>query len=219
MISRTKQIIVAATLSLLIAVQSFYVVKTRKSEGDLPAALFNKQLFAPHPGRTLRPDGQTEEAGLETMRTFAQELGSLCPELRQPAFCLDLVYISPTEQTARLILKRAFRKLENVYVAEAYDCDDNATELMVLLRKEALVEYREFPAALAIGFVGVRIDGPIYEYRPMNFEPSDFPLYHAMVIMRLKGGLWLLIEPLTHQVCELTGPIFEGQIGLELIYF
>jgi hypothetical protein len=184
-----------------------------------PAATFNKQSIAPNPGRTLRPDGQTEKAEVTSMLTFSMELGDLCPELRQPVFSLDYAYISPTEQTAKMILRRAFRKLENVYVADAYDCDDNATELMILLRKEALVEYREYPAALAIGFVGVRIDGPIYEYRPMGFEPDDYPLYHAMVIMRIKDGHWLLIEPLTHQVCELTGPIFEGQIGIELLYF
>jgi len=215
-----KEIVVVAILSILVAVQAFFAtVAPLIDRSPTPAAAFSHANRTPNVARTLRPDGQTEKAELCNDWTFEDELGSLCPELWNPVFAVDRIYISPTAQTARLILKRAFRKLEDVYVPEAYDCDDNATELMILLRKEALVEYREYPAALAIGFVGVRIDGPIYEYRPMDFAPEDYPLYHAMVIMRIKDGHWLLIEPLTHQVCELTGPIFEGQIGIELLYF
>jgi len=223
MTKHTKQIIAIAVLSIAIAVQSFLLASNLRRvttpKPHTPAAVFNFPANANNPGRTLRPDGQREEAELSTMLTFSVELGSLCPELRNEPFCVDSLYVSPTAQTAKLILKRALRKLENVYVAEAYDCDDNATELMVLMRKESLVEYREYPAALAIGFVGVRIDGPIFEYRDMSQDPRDYPIYHAMVILRLKDGHWWLIEPLTHQVCELTGPMIEEQIAIELIYF
>jgi hypothetical protein len=218
--SPKKQIAIVAVLSLLIAVEAVFLrVAPSKNEATSPAAYFGKKARPHSPQRTLRPDGQTEPADIASERTFESELADLCPDLRQPPFTVDSRYVCPTLPTAKLILKRAFRKLEDVYVPEAYDCDDNAAELMILLRKEALVEYREYPAALAIGFVGVRIDGPIYEYRPMTFDPADFPLYHVMVIMRIKGGHWLLIEPLTHQVGELTGPIFEGQIAIELLYF
>lgn len=220
MTKHTNQIAVIVALSILIAAQSFFLASApSKEESTSPAAQFNTQIRPVNVARTLRPEGQTENAQLCDEFTFEEELDAICPELRQSPFSLDAYYLSPTAQTAKLMLRRAFRKLENVYVSEAYDCDDNAQELMILLRKEALVEYREFPAALAIGFVGVRIDGPIYEYIMPKLDPSDYPLYHAMVVMRIKGGRWLLIEPLTHQVCELTGPIFEGQISIELIYF
>lgn len=216
----TKQIAAIAVLSSLIAVQAFFLhVAPTKSPSDSPAAVFNRPATTINVGRTLKPDGQTEPAEIADEISFALELGPLCPELWTPPFTVDKYYISPTEQTAKLMLKRAFRKLKNVYVPEAYDCDDNARELMVLLRNEALVEYREFPAALAIGFIGVRIDGPVDGLRMGGLSPEDFPVYHAMVVMRLKGGHWLLIEPLTHQFCELTGPIFEGSITVHLIYF
>jgi len=214
------QIAIVAVLSFLIAVESFFLSDApTKFFGDKPAAVFNRPATTINVGRTLKPDGQTESADLADEISFATELGPICPQLWTPAFTVDMLYISPTEQTAKLMLKRAFRKLENVYVPEAYDCDDNAQELMVLLRKEALVEYREYPAALAIGFIGVRIDGPIDGLRMGGLRPEDFPVYHAMVVMRLKGGHWLLLEPLTHQFCELTGPIFEGSITVHLIYF
>lgn len=216
----TKQIIAVAILTTIFVVSTlFRYVEPAKSPGSQPAAVFNRPVVTLNVGRTLRPDGQTEDADLNTDIIFGAELGDLCPELWSAPFSVDALYISPTEQTARLILKRAFRKLENVYVPEAYDCDDNAQEMMVLLRKEALVEYREYPAALAIGFVGVRIDGPVDGLRMGGLDPSDYPLYHAMVVMRLKGGRWLLIEPLTHQFCEFTGPIFEGSITVHLLYF
>lgn len=214
------QLAAIVVLSLLIAVQTFLIsVPYREDRSALPAAYFGKPTHSHSLARTLRPDGQTEEAALCTDLTFQVELGDLCPEIWNPVFAVDRLYICPTPQTAKFILKRAFRKLENVYVSEAYDCDDNAAELMVLLRKEALVEYREYPAALAIGFIGVRIDGPIYEFGDMSNDPEDYPMYHAMVVMRLKGNHWLLIEPLSHQVCELTGPIYEGQIVVGLLYF
>lgn len=215
--TKQKQFIALVALSCLVAVESYYLTAV-KSESK-PAAVFNRPTREANFDRTLRPEGQTEEAALCTEFTFRRELGDLCPELWQPVFSVDRQYISPTEQTARLILKRAFRKLEDVYVPEAYDCDDNATELMVLLRKEALVEFREYPAALAIGWVGVRIDGPIQEYRGMTREPREYPMYHAMVIMRVKGNHWFLIEPLSHQVCELTGRIFEGAVTIHILYF
>lgn len=216
-----SQIVVVAILSLLIAVEAFFLsgAPAKLLDSSSPAANFGRPTQSPSLQRTLRPDGQTESAELVSDWNFKFELIDLAPERWVPIFALDREYISPTASTAKLILKRAFRKLENVYVPEAYDCDDNAQELMVLLRKEALVEYREYPAGLAIGFIGVRIDGPIYEYREMTDDPNDYPMYHAMVVMRLKGGHWLLIEPLSHQVCELTGPIIEGQIVVGLLYF
>lgn len=205
---------------LLVALFLFQGFTKETAPVSTPAASFGKKkIHKSNIQRTLRPDGQKESADLTSDITFENELGDLLPEVWNPPFAVDGLYISPTAQTAKLILKRAFRKLENVYVPEAYDCDDNAHELMVLLRKEALVEYREYPAGLAIGFIGVRIDGPIYEYGDMTNDPEDYPMYHAMVVMRVKGGHWLLIEPLTHQVCELTGPIFEGQIVVGLLYF
>lgn len=214
------QLAAIVVLSLLIAVESFFLSDApSKFFSDKPAAIFNRPETMLNVGRTLKPDGQTEPAEIADELNFATELGPICQELWTPVFSVDRYYVSPTEQTARLILNRAFRKLENVYVPEAYDCDDNAQELMVLLRKEALVEYREYPAALAIGFVGVRIDGPVDGLRMGGLQPEDFPVYHAMVVMRLKGGHWILIEPLTHQFCELTGPIFEGSITIHLIYF
>ena len=215
-----KEIVVVAILSILVAVQAFFAtVAPSIDRSPTPAAAFSHANRTPNVARTLRPDGQTEKAELCNDWTFEDELGSLCPELWNPVFAVDRIYISPTAQTARLILKRAFRKLEDVYVPEAYDCDDNATELMTLLKKEALVEYREYPAALAIGWVGLRFDDRIQELRGMDFDADAYPFYHAMVIMRLKGGTWLLIEPLTHQYCELTGPIFEGCIAVGLLYF
>lgn len=216
----TKQLTAIIVLSLLVTIPTLVsYLPTITDRDPVPAAHFNTKIRKVNPARTLRPDGQTEDAQSCNERTFERELSGVCPELDQTPFSVDSIYLSPTVQTARLILKRAFRKLENVYVSQAYDCDDNAQELMVLLRKEALVEYREFPAALAIGFIGVRFDGPIYEYRSMDLDPSEYPFYHAMVVMRLKNGRWLLIEPLSHQVCELTGPIYEGQIVVGLLYF
>lgn len=215
-----KQITAAVVLSYLLAAFFLFQGFTKEQPSvTSPAAHFGKPNRSFNLERTLRPDGQTEKAELVTDWDFRLELFDLTTEKWSPIFAVDRNYISPTPQTAKLILKRALRKLENVYVPEAYDCDDNAQELMVLLRKEALVEYREYPAALAIGFIGVRIDGPIYEYADMTQDPEDYPMYHAMVVMRVKGGHWLLIEPLTHQVCELTGPIFEGQIVVGLLYF
>ena len=218
--SPKTQIAIVAILGLLIAVESFILSGApSKTFSTSPAAHFGRKIHQVNVKRTLRPDGQTDAADLTTELTFERELGDLLPEIWNPPFAVDSQYISPTAQTAKLILKRAFRKLENVYVPEAYDCDDNAQEMMVLLRKEALVEYREYPAALAIGFIGVRIDGRIWEFSDMTDNPENYPMYHAMVVMRIKGGHWLLIEPLTHQVCELTGPIFEGQMVVGLLYF
>jgi hypothetical protein len=215
---QTKQIVAIAALSILIAVQAYFLTAETSEPQIVPAAVFN-QPRTQSVDRTLKPDGQTEEAALVTEITFNRELDFACEDLWTPVFTVDRIYVSPTEQTARLILKRAFRKLENVYVAQAYDCDDNATELMTLMKKEALVEYREYPAALAVGWVGVQIDGPVEGLKFMPTDPDEYPLYHAMVILRVKGGKWLFIEPLTHQYVELTGPIYEGQVIVRVLYF
>lgn len=217
----TKQIIAIVALSLAIVTQAFFL--SRPSEefpvADSPAAQFNKPLRQPSIERTLRPDGQTEKADIVDGDDFEDELGNFLKEVWTESFSMDYRYIAPTESTARLILKRAFRKLENVYVPEAYDCDDNAAELIMLLKKEALVEYREYPAGLAVGFIGLRFDGPIREYKSYSDDSDDYPFHHAMVVLRVKGGKWLLIEPLTHQVCELTGPIYEGSIVVKTLFF
>lgn len=217
-----KQIVIIAALSLAIAVQAFILSRPDDSfsPAESPAAQFGRSNRPHSLERTLRPDGQTEKAELvDDDDDFDFELGNLLPEVWQTPFSMDRLYISPTESTARLILKRAFRKLENVYVPEAYDCDDNALELMVLLKKEALVEYREYPAGLAVGFVGLKFEAPILEYSRRTDDPDDYPFYHAMIVLRTKGGNWLLIEPLTHQVCELTGPIYEGAIVVKTLFF
>jgi hypothetical protein len=217
----TKQIIAIACLSLAIAVQAFFLSRPDEQYQPVqaPAALFGKPMKLATLERTLRPEGQTEKAELADDYDFDAELGDLTKETWTPTFSMDRYYISPTDSTARLILKRAFRKLENVYVDEAYDCDDNAAELIVLLKKEALIEYREYPAGLAVGFIGLKFEGPIMEYPRRTDDPNDYPFYHAMVVMRVKGGRWLLIEPLSHQVCELTGPIYEGVIVVKTLFF
>lgn len=213
--SRNKQFAAVVILSSLIALEGFFLSDApSKAVSFFTTPAKRTQI---NPSRTLRPDGQTEPAVLIRPRTISIELGAICPDLDTFLF-FDSPFICPTEQTARLILKRAFRKLEDVYVPEAYDCDDNALELMMLLRKEALIEYREFPAALAIGFAAVHINGPIDGIH-MVIDSEEFPVYHAMPVMRLKTGKWLLIEPLSHQVCELTGPIFEGTIWIDVLIF
>lgn len=217
----TKQIIAVCALSLAIAVQAFFLTRPEETfpTAEAPAAHFNRPNKQSPPGRTLRPDGQTETAEIVKEDDFVDELGRFLVETWTEPFSMDYRYISPTESTAKLILKRAFRKLENVYVTEAYDCDDNAAELIVLLKKEALVEYREYPAGLAVGFIGVRYDGPVRGYRGESDNPDDYPFYHAQVVLRVKGGKWWFIEPLTHQVCELTGPIYEGAIVVKTLFF
>lgn len=221
----TKQIIAICALSLAIAVQAFFIVAERAPEEQISAetaqhsAVFKQPLRRLNPERTLRPDGQTESAEILNHWELEGEVHDFPSELYHRPFTVDSRYLAPTVGTANLILKRAFRKLEDVYVAQAYDCDDNAHELMMLLRKEALIEYREYPAALAVGFVGVRIDERIPDYKNMTDDPDEYPMYHAMVVMRVKGGRWYLIEPLSHQVTEFTGTIYEGKVTLHLIYF
>lgn len=227
--TRNKQFIAVVVLSVLVAIEAFFLTGTPAKlfapeigepvYSDQYSAVFRRPARLVNAERTLRPEGQTEVAELLRWREFEEEVSEIPMELIQPVYTIDRAYISPTLGTAKLILKRAFRKLEDVYVPEAYDCDDNATELLMLLRKEALIEYREFPAALAVGFVGVRINAPIQEYPQISDDPEDYPMYHAMVVMRLKGNHWLLIEPLTYQVCELTGPIYEGVIAVQMLYF
>lgn len=144
--------------------------------------------------------------------TIENELRPLMSEEYDPKLVLmDAQYGAVSEEATRKIIAEAFLTFHFDYVEEANDCDDGAIQLTVLLRSIFRRDTASVPLAAPIGLIGGALVGDIPE---LKFVSPGFPLYHAMVAVRCQGGKWLLVEPASKQVTELTGPIYEGSFEL-----
>lgn len=129
---------------------------------------------------------------------------------------MDEVYGSISEADTRKLIAEAFRTFNTHYIEEARDCDDLGIELVVKLRALFRRDTGGVPLSSTFGLVCGALVGDIPE---LKFVASSEPFYHAMVVVRCKGGKWLLIEPQSKQVCEFTGTIYEGSFEFILGIF
>lgn len=149
--------------------------------------------------------------------TIHRELRPRMAEEYAPKLILmDAVYGAVSEEVTRRILSEGLASFNFVYVNEARDCDDAAIELVVILRRIFRRDTANVPLAAPIGIIGGVLVGDIPE---LKFVSPGVPFYHAMVAVRCLGGKWLLVEPASKQVVELTGPIYEGSFELFLGVF
>lgn len=125
----------------------------------------------------------------------------------------DTRYVSVSKETMEKWVATAFKKIDKTYVAELHDCDDLAWEMLVFLRREAMHAHPQMEHGLLAGLAAVRLTRPIPELG------TDFEGEHAVVLIRVKGGTWWVIEPSTGKGTKLDEELFDGRLELKGVWF
>lgn len=125
----------------------------------------------------------------------------------------DRRYVSVTKEMAEKWAGAAFKKVDQTYVAEVHDCDDKVWEFLVFLRREAIRTHPKMEHALIAGLAAVTITQPIPELG------IEFTGGHALVLIRVRGGTWWLLEPATGRGTKLDEELFDGRLELNGVWF
>lgn len=126
----------------------------------------------------------------------------------------DRSYVCPPKEVMEKWVAAAAKKVERTYVPELHDCDDLAWEMLVFLRREAVKAHEpKLRHAIIAGMAYVSITQPIKELG------TDIIGDHALVLVRVKGGGWWLIEPGNGKGVKLDEPLFEGSLKFNGAWF
>lgn len=129
---------------------------------------------------------------------------------------MDWRFVSLPEARTRELINEAFVRFNPTYIVEARDCDDIAVEYVVRLRALFRRELKDWETAAPVGVVGGAMVGDLPE---LKIFLHGRIAYHAMVAVRCSGGKWLLVEPSTKRIVDLSSPYYEGTLELFLGVF
>lgn len=123
---------------------------------------------------------------------------------------IDALYSVPSDKQLERIHKACLKP--GTFVPESFDCDDFAFEYFVRARKYAREKFLPSGAALAVGVLYVRIDGPLWD---LGIEPGPFgPVHHALNIYLRNDGKWIVAEPQTGKLVPWECLKYEGNITI-----
>ena len=111
----------------------------------------------------------------------------------------DHLFFLPTEEQIDKAMTECHKRLHVDYIYEAWDCDDQAFELRVLMHRWFIDNVtHDAPIASPVFIVYARIADGIFG---MSLPPSGG--MHAMCVALDSHGIWWLIEPLRNQAMPL----------------
>lgn len=179
-----------------------------------------KEVSSYHPLAEVRfaheePDEEQHLGEIIFFRDLEAELSRFIGDERK-LITTDARFVCLPEEQVRGMIKNLLFTFDNRYIVEARDCDDLAWEFIVKLRRFSRDVTDEIPVAASVGFIGVKLVNDIPE---MGYFLEGGVGYHAVVIVRCMDGKWLLVDPGTKKVSELTQHLYEGSIELRLVIF
>ena len=125
----------------------------------------------------------------------------------------DPAYLLPNPSLLSEMMAYCEARRSRIYVPHLFDCEDIARQYQVNAALWAVERFKDAPAGLACGVASGVVHGPIpglSDYR------GSFG--HALVVVCLADGTWMLIEPVTNRAVPLLEPIYEGTFQLNSIH-